>query len=270
MSANSKQIVSTSKLDSLADSISAKTGIAVPLTIDQMKATIDDWDYSWMGDQVTLIAPAFYTLDTTFDKTGYASWTPGTSATSIIATQTVSNAAFTANMVDYEYMIEWLWQCQAAYPAGQTYKLCMDQTYGTMYQTVHRRPYGLGNFQDEIYNYNYCTTLFTSSAYNIYWKSDGTHTWTGTLYGVYASGATAATLSHTTNNSITVTPKTPVFSARCNSSYFSTARAAQVDQKNSTIRMVGNLYRMKAGTCTLRNMYGKAVHLYSHPLEFQT
>ena len=133
MSTNSKQIVSTSKLDALANSISEKTGVATPLTIDQMKSTVDGWDYNWMGDKVTLIAPAFYTLDTTFDKTGYATWTPGTSATSIIATQTLSNSAFTADMINYEYMLEWLWQCKAAYPDGQVYKLCMDQTYGTAY-----------------------------------------------------------------------------------------------------------------------------------------
>lgn len=226
----------------------------------------DSQPHTWMGDNVTKIADKFYTLSTTFDKTGYADWTPGTSATAIIATQTLSDSKFTADMVNYEYMLEWLWQCKAAYPDGQTYKLCMDQTYGVMYQTIHRRPYGLANFEIENFAYNYCTTLYTSSAYNIYWKSDGTHSWTTSLYGVYASGATAATLSNTTNNSITVTPKTPVVSARCHSSYFSTARAAEVDQKNSTIKIVGNIYRLDAGTCALRNMYGNAVHLYSHPL----
>lgn len=264
MNTNIKQIVSTDKLDALANSISIKTGVATPLTIDNMKLAIDDLEYNWMGDKATLILSKFYELNTTLDKTGYATWTPGTSASTIIATTTCT--PFTADMVNYEYIIEWLWQCKAAYPTGQTYKLCFDQTYGTMYQIVHRRPYGFDSFTTETYDYNYCTNLYTASMYNIYWKSDGTHTWSTTVYGVYASGANAATLSNTRNDSITVTPKTPTISARCNASYFSTARAGQVDQKNTTFKMIGNIYRVKAGTCSLRNIYGKAVHLYNNPL----
>ncbi len=221
--------------------------------------------HDWMGDNVSFVKK-IYDKKTLLKNTGYASWTPGTSATAIIATETLSNENFTADMVNYEYMIEWLWDAHAYYPDGQVYKLCMDRCYGAAYQTVHRRAYGLANFADENFAYNYCTTLFTSSAYNIYWKSDGTHTWTGTLYGVYVSGLNAATLSSTNADSITVTPKTPTVSARCHSSYFSTTRAGQVDQDTSYIRIIGNLYRIDIESCTLRNMYAKAIHLYSNPL----
>ena len=224
------------------------------------------YDYTWMGDHATLINSNFYNVEIALKDTEYASWTPGTSATAIVATSALSDKQFTADVANYEYMIEWLWCCDAAYPTGQTYKLCMDRTYGAAYQIVHRRPYGLANFADKNFAYNYCTTLYTASGYNIYWKSDGTHSWTTTMYGFYVSGLNAATLSSTDADSITVTPKTPTVSARCHSSYFSTTRAGQVDQENSTIKIVGNIYRVDAGTCALRNMYGKAVDLYSNPL----
>ena len=221
--------------------------------------------HDFMGDNPVFVKK-IYDQKIYLKNTNYPSWTPSTTAGSIIATKSLTDEKFTADMTQYEYMIEWLWDAHMAYPAGQTYKVTVDRGYGAQYQTIHRRPYGLDNFAAENFNYNYCTSLYTSSQYIIYWNSSGTHTWTTTAYGVYSSGLNAATLSNTTNNSITVTPKTPTVSAKCHASYFSTTRAGEVDQENSYIKIIGNLYRMDLGSCALRQMWGKAVHLYNNPL----
>lgn len=220
--------------------------------------------HDWMGDYVETVNAPFYTFETTLDETGYPTWTPGTSATSILAT--VNCPTFVADMTEYEYMIEWLWYCQAAWPDGQTYTYCMDKTYGTAYQGIMRRPYGLDKFAANDWNYNYCTNLYTASMYNIYWNKSGARTWSTTCYGYYMSATTAAGLSSTTSNTPTITPKRPVISARCNSSYFTTTRAAQIDQENSTIKIVGNLYRMQKNTSPLHGMWEKAVNMYNNPL----
>ena len=48
-----KQIVTTSKLDALADSIASKTGAAAPLTIDQMKSAVDNFSFTTQSKIVT-------------------------------------------------------------------------------------------------------------------------------------------------------------------------------------------------------------------------
>ena len=48
-----KQIVTTSKLDALADSIASKTGAAAPLTIDQMKSAVDNFSFTTQSKTVT-------------------------------------------------------------------------------------------------------------------------------------------------------------------------------------------------------------------------
>ena len=64
----------------------------------------------------------------------------------------------------------------------------------------------------------------------------------------YISSVTAGTLSSTSSLTPTLTIKTPVLSARCSTSYFSTAQAAKVDQENTTVKMNGYLYRVRRGT----------------------
>lgn len=222
------------------------------------------YNYNWMGDHVETVTAPFYTFTTTLDDTDYPDWTPGTALTSILAT--VNCPTFVADLDNYEYVIEWLWYCQAAWPDGQTYTYCMDKTYGVAYQGIMRRPYGLVNFEEGSWTYNYCTNLYTASMYNIYWNKSGNRTWTTTGYGYYMSSLTAAALSSTSSNTPTITPKRPVISARCNSSYFTTTRAGQIDQENSTIKIVGNLYRIDKDSTALHGMWAKAVNMYNNPL----
>lgn len=219
---------------------------------------------SWMGDNVEALSVPFYTFETTLDKTTYDSWTPSTTAGSILAT--ANCPTFVADMTKYEYIILWKWYCQAAWPEGQTKTYCMDRAYGCMAQTNMRRPYGLQNFADDNWAYNYVTNTYTTAQYYIYWNSSGNRTWTTTMYGYYASGATAAGLSSTSSNTPTITPKRPVISAKCNSSYYTTTRAGQIDTAESTIKIVGELYRVDINTSFLHGMWRQAINMYNNPL----
>ena len=219
--------------------------------------------YTWQGAHAEFVSQ-FYTWSGKLSDTTYASWTPSTSAGSILAT--VTCPTFVADMTKYEYLIEWLWYVQMAYPDGQTYKACTDRNFGTMYQVIMRRPYGLDNFASQNWAYNYCTNDYTGSGYCFYWTTGGANSWTTSQYGVYVSALTAGALSSTSSNTPTITPKRPVVSAKCHSSYFSTTRAGQVDTEKTTIKIVGNLYRMDINTSNLHYQWAKAINMYNNPL----
>lgn len=219
-------------------------------------------DHSWMGKHPEFISTV-YTLSTTLDKTDFDDWTASTTATTILAS--VNGTTFVADLSKYEYFIEWVWCVDDAHVAGATMKAMPLRSYGVFYQVINRRPYGLANFETETSSYNYCTALYTSAAYNIYHNTSGTKTWTTSLYGIYCAN-TAGTLSSTSSTSPTVTPKSPAITTRCNSSYFATARKAEIDSANTTIRVKGNVYRVDKDTSPLKNMFMNAIHLYNVPL----
>ena len=227
------------------------------------EAATKEVPYTWMGKNAEFMSN-FYTYSGKLSNTTYSSWTPSTSAGSILATTNCQT--FVADMTKYEYIIEWLWCVQMAYPDGQTYKACTDRNFGTMYQAIMRRPYGLDNFASQNWAYNYCTTDYTGSGYCIYWSTGGSKSWTSSQYGVYVSGVTAAGISSTSSNTPTITPKRPVVSAKCNSSYYSTTRAGEVDSANTTIKIVGNLYRVDINTTDMHYQWAKAINMYNNPL----
>lgn len=218
--------------------------------------------HSWMGDNPELLSTV-YMLDTTLDKTSFDEWTASTTAGTVKESEDCT--AVKLNLTDYEYYLEWTWCIDLHQIDGATMAAMPDRTYGEFYQVVHQRPYGLANFETMNDAYNYCTAMFTSSAYNIYYNKSGTHTWTSTLYGVYCTN-TAGGLSSTSSLTPNLTPKSPAITARCNASYFATARKAEIDSANSTIKVVGKLYRVDRDSSPIKNMYMNAVRLYSHPL----
>lgn len=219
--------------------------------------------HTWMGDNCELIDPNVYSLDTTLDTTSFPTWTASTTAGTVKATQ---NGTITKiDLEHHEYILEWLWDIDIKHLDGATLKAMPDRAYGAFYQVVHQRPYGIANFEIENDAYNYCTAMFTSSQYNIYWNTSGNQTWTTTMYGVYCVN-TAGTLSSTSSLTPNLTPKSPAITARCNKSYFATARKQEIDSANSTIKVVGKLYRVDRDSSPIKNMYMNAIHLYSHPL----
>lgn len=244
---------------------------SIPLTVSASDVTFEaqigaEYNkcvfHTWMGDNPKLLSTV-YTADIKLSATSYGSWTASTTAGTILAAQ--NGTVTKLDLKNYEYILEWLWCIDLKQLEGATMKAMPDRTYGAFYQVVHQRPYGLANFETETDDYNYCTVLFASSQYNIYYNTSGSHTWSTTMYGVYATN-TAGTLSSTSSLTPNLTPKSPAITARCNASYFATARKTEIDSANSTIKVVGKLYRVDRDSSPIKNMYMNAIHLYSHPL----
>lgn len=220
--------------------------------------------YSWMGLEADLFDPAFYTWNGTLDDTAFPDWTASTTATAMRASENLPVKAI--DLDAYDYWIKWSIDFTAAFLAGATLKAIPTRQVLTLWQNLHRHPSNLVNAQSGTDNYNYCTSSFTGSNIIEYYNTSGTKTiaW-GTSYGFYAA-LTAATFSSTSSTTPNLTRKTPVLNARCSSTYFATARAAEIDTAKSTWKVRGDMYRVKKTTSSVQRFYRTAIDLYNNPL----
>ena len=67
----------------------------------------------------------------------------------------------------------------------------------------------------------------------------------------------------TTSNPVSYQISTPRISARCNNSYFSTARASEVDQNNTLIKIRYDIYQGNVGSCDASKSWLDAINLYN-------
>lgn len=226
---------------------------------------VNPFNYDWMGVNPEFVANVYPTKTYSLSDTGFDTWTPSSTATDIITSETLSTT-YALDFNNYEYLVRWRTNTHIALLDGATKKYQIEQIMGSQWQSLHRRPYGLANFSTVTDSYNYCTTVISASNYVIYWNSAGTKTWTTTTsWGLYPT-LTAATFSNSTSMTPNVTLKTPKVTAKTNSSYWTTARAAEVDKENSTVKIRGDLYRFKYGDGWVRNCYRDAVEMYTNPL----
>ena len=219
--------------------------------------------WNWMGDKTEWIK-TIYTTSFTLGSTTFPSWTPSTTAKAIKSSTTLTDEAFTADFTQYEYILRWRCQFTAAYNSGATKKVQVYKEIADIYQVVFQRPNTVANVEASNFNYNVCTTLYTSPLLVYYDSSGVLKPYFSIAYGIYPS-ATAAGISSTSSDTPTITPKTPAYNARCSTSYFATARAAELDTTNSIIKMKGDLYRIPKHS-TLRTMYDDLIYLYNHSL----
>ena len=193
-------------------------------------------------------------------ETTFPDWTPSTTASVILATSNVGT--FTANMKTYDYLIHWRATCDAVFPDGTTLKAAPYREIGDIWQAIIRRPNTLITIEASDFAGNACITLSTTPL-NVYYNSSGDRTFTYSIsYGIYPA-AVAATFSSSTSLTPTVTIKRPTFSARCSSSYFSTARAAQIDQDKTVLKIKGELWRTDSGAVE-RSLYNSLIDLYNN------
>ena len=201
-----------------------------------------------------------YDNETALADTDFASWTPSTTAKAIIAT--ANAGTFVADMSTYEYLLKWETSFEAVLNSGATTKAQVIWEGADQYQILCKRPNSLANIQSENFNGNVCFTYFTVP-FMRYYNTSGMATYTHSIsYGVYPA-LNASTFSSSTANSPTVTVKTPTINARCNNSYFATARARELDQANSKVKVVGKLYRFEK-TGAIRDMYDDFYKRYNN------
>lgn len=201
-------------------------------------------NYVWnpLGNEAELINGNVYSQEVALADTDYATWTASTTAKAIQATANVGT--FSADMVNYEYIIKWEFYTDVVHTASATLKAMPKQEVAEIYQIIFRRPASLANVTAKNFVTNVCATEYTAP-YLRYYNTSGTDTFTYAVsYGFYPA-ATAATFSSTTSDTPTVTIKRPTLNARCNTTYFATTRASGVDQTNTILKLRCKLYRMK-------------------------
>lgn len=217
---------------------------------------------AWLGVDAECIDNAVYSKSDTLANTNFASWTPSTTATTIVSTTAVKT--FAADLANYEYYLVWECKCDMDYTgASPTLKAHLLFSRCYLVQQITKRPSTFANIQAGNFDGNACTSLYTSNFLRYYGTTTGsvTYSWS-TSYGIYF-GAAAATFSSSTSNTPTVTIKSPTVSARCSTSYFSTGNAAKVNQAKSTWSISGKLYRVKKKGI-IRNIYDHVVDIINN------
>jgi len=259
-------LTDSSNYTAIANAIRTKNGTNTTYTPAEMSTAITNLKFDWMGENPEHVKKV-YTLSTTLDKTSYPSWTPSTTATKMVSAATVS-ATESLDLTLYDYVMVWFSDCNVAYTSSWSASTasCVRET--CMYtQAVFKRPASVTSATGESYDY----TASQENAFHIfyckYYSNASTISLANTTYSpCYIYGITAPTFSSTSSNTPTMTIKTPTLYARCSATYFSTANAALVDQANTTVKMEGHLYRVKAGTCVSRQTWEDLVYVFNHPL----
>ena len=232
-------------------------------TLGDMKVSaMPPWNY--LGDGAELVEEIYPKTTVLLKNTLFNGWTPSTTAKTIVSSSTLSSKAFTADFSQYEYFLRWRWSVDVAYKSGATLKVQIYRPCGEVWQWIGKRPSSLANIGSENFNGNACVTYYTAALLSYYGSSGGlTFTWS-TSYGLYAA-VTACSFASSTDDSTTVTPKTPTWSARCSNTYMSTTRAAELDQDNTALITRGELWRIKKNG-TVRTMFEHCCDIYNDHL----
>lgn len=208
------------------------------------------YEYNWMGKMPEFVSTV-YTNEVALEDTDFATWTPSTTAASIISS--VDATTFSADFANYEYILKWETSIDFVLNSGATTKAQLIWEGADQYQILCKRPSSLANIGAMNFNGNVCFTYYTVP-FMRYYNTSGAESYTHSIsYGIYPV-LVASTFASSTANTTTVTVKTPSVSARCYKSYFATARAPEVDQENTIIKRVGKLYRIRIAGA-VRGMY---------------
>ena len=219
--------------------------------------------YDFLGKDPEFVKN-LYSAEYALKNTLYKSWTPSTTAKAIVAAVTLPDT-YAGDLGEYEYYLRWKFDSDIRYNSGTTMKYVTIRNLMELWQVLAKRPSSRANIEADNFNGNNCSTYFTAG-FTDYYDKNGTQTYTwSSSYGFYIA-ATAATFSNSTSDTPTITIKTPTINARCSTTYFATARAADVDQENSKVKVTGELWRIKKGTSPSRRMHDYLVDLYNNPL----
>jgi hypothetical protein len=97
-----------------------------------------------------------------------------------------------------------------------------------------------------------------------YWNTSGTMAQIATAYGVYSTSPVTTSPSYS-GMAATITIKNGNVSARCNTTYFSTASAAAIDAANSKLKWLVQVYRCPRTTLKSQ-LYKEIGDIYNNPL----
>ena len=183
----------------------------------------------------------------------FNSWNPSTTAATVVASQTLSGNAQKYVATDllkdggYNYVNLWTMKMPIVYTEGSspTQKALPLFSCGLLIQTLFRRYSSFANLLDGNMNNNVVAQTTLASFLRYYGSTTGSITYTnGASYGFYYANV-APTISSATAQSPTITLKTPSMSARCSTTYMSTANAALIDKTNTKLTYTCKVYRVR-------------------------
>ena len=226
----SDYLVTGSELTGIADAIRSKGGTSAGLVFpDGFVSAVGALPvHFWEGDDMELVQD-LGNIDWTFNDTNWSSWTPGTTQGTIKAREAYTT--FQADMVNYDYLVQWMIKIELAYTASAEQKAMLLSCYGIDNSYMSRLP---GSYTD-LMNKNYNSAV----AYNEVFRYLGKYYNTGgevsraytSGYGVFP-GSTTISANVASSNTPTITVNTPIIYARCHDTYFKTANANAVDAAN--------------------------------------
>lgn len=191
-------------------------------------------------------------------STSFATWTPSTTATDIYDTSNSGTAAL--DLSTYNYEILWFFDSNLVYDGTENGARIVRQCQ-CIRQSIYKSPSNVTQLANKNYNYNRCTTLFTSGLV-VYYNASNARTLSYTSgVGIFPS-ATAATFSSNTSDSPTMTIKTPKVRAQCNATYLTTTNCAKVDKTSSEFTLRGELWRVDKDSA-MQGAYRNIVELYN-------
>lgn len=222
-----------------------QTVSAIPATWYDMSG-----DMAWLGPDATLVHE-ITPITVALKDTDFNTWSPSTTAATVVASQTLSTASQKYVATDlladdgYNYVNIWNMKMPIVYTGTPTQKALPVFSCGLLIQAIFNRYSSYANLLIGNLNNNVTAQTTLASFLRYYGTTTGTLTYTNSAsYGFYYANV-APSISSTTATSPTITLKTPTMSARCSTTYMSTANAGLVDKTNTKLTYTCKVYRVK-------------------------
>ena len=199
--------------------------------------------YSYLGEEATFVQN-LYNQELSLDDTSFSSWTPSTTATTILAAQNITPQIYLP--VQYDYIIKTFAYVKYAYTEAVTNTAITDY-FMISFHPMGQRP----NSITSLINSNFDYVTYTPSFANmlmIFYNSSGTLKISGNNYGITVAAQGPANSNNSSTTDFGLTPKTPQIRAVANASYMSTTAFSKLDTANTKIYLRIDLYR-----CASRN-----------------
>lgn len=196
--------------------------------------------YPWYGPNTVLDYTKTITINLSED-TSWDSWTASTTATSILAEPTTNDFSYTCDYTQYNIAVVTQSVTNIAYKSTVT-RQNIPIAHGRVDVAFY---HGSSNSYDDLSsgtvgvyagsNYNFYTKL-------LYYNASGVKTLVTASYGAYVQTSPSILMPSASGN-VTIGYKHSPIYARCNNTYFATARKADIDSENTNIVITVSVYK---------------------------
>lgn len=224
---------------------------------DLFSVAVGTWNY--LGANPVKVMDIAET-ETPLSATGFNTWTPSTTATTIVNSSDVGTLAL--DTLNYDYVLLWFFDVTVLYNGTETNTAKLLRSLQILRSEVIKRPSGLSKLIINEYNAN-SNAAYNNAGYGLiaYYDTSSAQKISYTNAGLFSHFA-ASTFSDTTSDTPTLTVKTPSIRAQCSSTFFSTANAGKVDKENTKIKLRGEIWRIdKRGV--MAEIYKNIVDMYN-------